>query len=233
MKLEPILIFVLMVFSFWLVWSANNPSLDNEEVFVVRVIDGDTIITSENLKIRLRGINTPERKMFKYDSAKEFLKKLILNKTIKLQSFGKDKYGREIGYLFLDKENINNLILKKGFAHLYYYDKDEDYETLQLSEKNARLNELGIWEKSKNFGCIIVEKFIYLDLTEKDSEILELINKCNKTLDILIKDDATHIYRKKISKKLTLETKNIWNDNGDSIYIWDSDGLIYFYRYSS
>src|SRR3989344_2735987 len=58
------------------------------EVFIERVIDGDTIV-SNGTSIRLLGINTPERGEKYYEEAKSFLEARVLNKTVVLE-FGKD-----------------------------------------------------------------------------------------------------------------------------------------------
>ncbi len=233
MNLEKTLIGILFVFSFFLFWFASAEKTETKTVFVERVIDGDTVQLNDGSKVRFLGINTPETNMFLYGEAKNFTNSLIENKTIRLESTETDKYGRHLGYIFLGDENVNLEILKAGFAHLYYYGTDKYYDSFKNAEENARESEKGIWKRSENYGCINLVKFVYLDLTEKDKELLILKNGCNVDLTLTIKDDATHIYKEKISagKTFEKETQNIWNDDGDSIYIWDSSGLIFFYRY--
>lgn len=200
---------------------------------VERVIDGDTIevnVSGEILKIRLLGINTPEKKEFYANEAINFTKQLE-NKTVKIEILSKDKYGRNLGYVFFNKKLINEEILKNGYAHFYSYEDDKYTNQLKKAEVYARENELGIWKKSDNYGCITISEFTYLDLKETDNETLKLKNYCS-TLDVTIKDDATHIYHKNISKGyFTLTTQNIWNDNGDTVFIWTKDGLLVFERY--
>ena len=53
-------------------------------VFVARVIDGDTIELDSGQKLRLKGINTPEKSIIGYTEAKDFLKELSENKSLKL-----------------------------------------------------------------------------------------------------------------------------------------------------
>lgn len=230
MKWEHAIIIVLMILSFWLIWEAGDPLFDQNEVFISKVIDGDTVETSTGEKIRLKGINTPEKDMFVYSEAKEFLNELILNETVQLVSFGEDRYGRKLGYLFFEGENLNAKILENGFGHLYVYEDDKYTSDLRKAEEIARENEIGIWKKSENYGCLLIEEFVWLDETDEDSEKLILKNTCPK-FEVVIKDDATHIYNELIEEEFILETQNIWNDAGDSIYIWDDNGLVLFERY--
>jgi len=123
-------------------------------LFVARVIDGDTIETSTGQKLRLLGINTPERNNPGYSEAKEFLIYLIENKSIQVEITGMDRYQRGLSYLFIDNKNINEIILKKGLGTLYYYDKDQYYNNLYNAEKDARIKGRGIWKKSSNSKCI-------------------------------------------------------------------------------
>jgi len=78
-----------------------------------------------------------------------------------------------------------------------------------------------------------IKEFEPVDETAEDKEKLVLENRCNIKLAIIIKDDANHIYNEIINKNSFLEMsfKDIWNDDGDSMYIRDDSGLLLFYRY--
>jgi len=204
-----------------------TPGLETFQVD--RVIDGDTLELSTGERVRLKGINTPESKMPYYQEAKIFLQSIAQNKSVQLEDHGTDKYGRTLAYIFLNKENINAQILKQGLATLYYYEHDDHYEELREAEELARINKKGLWKESPNANCIEI-----LEFKTDEPELLILENKCNKELDITFKDDANHIYHEalKSNSKLTKEFSHIWNTDGDSIYIHDSQGLLTFYRYN-
>ena len=227
-------IFLLVVLTGVLYWFYTGQFIDsgnNLESFVVeRVIDGDTVVLNDSSKVRMLGINTPESKMLLYEDARDFLEGLVLNRTILLDRGEKDRYGRVLGYIFIGGNNVNELILENGFGNLYYYGADEYYKNMKAAEGRAREAEKGIWKRSSNYGCLGIEEFIWLDETEKDSERLVLKNSCG-SFDVVIKDDATHIYKEQIDSVLVLETKDIWNDDGDSLYVWDDNGLVLFERY--
>ena len=73
-----------------------SSSVVKEKAFVVRVVDGDTVILENNETVRLSGINTPETGECYYQEAKDRLNELVVNKTVFLESDRTDrgKYGR-------------------------------------------------------------------------------------------------------------------------------------------
>ncbi len=102
---------------------------------VVSVYDGDTCHVNIDLgfntklmneKIRLSGINAPELRGAEREKgleSRDFLRKKILNKKIFLETEKdrKGKYGRYLGTIWLQNEkgeyeNINSLLVEKGFA---------------------------------------------------------------------------------------------------------------------
>ena len=100
---------------------------------VTKVYDGDTItvdfqlgfgIIIKSQKIRLLGINTPEvRGESKPEGiiSRNALRTRILGKlvTIKTHKDKKGKYGRWLGEVFMEEENINQWLLKEGYARTY------------------------------------------------------------------------------------------------------------------
>ena len=103
---------------------------------VINVIDGDTIDIYQNNKVervRLLGINTPEtvdpRKGVECygPEASQKLKEILTDKIVKIEGDpsqeDKDKYGRLLRYIFLNDENINEKMVKEGYAFEYTYNK--------------------------------------------------------------------------------------------------------------
>lgn len=213
-------------------FSLTGNSIKMIESKVIRVVDGDTIEIENGDKVRFLGINTPEKKELYSDEAQNFTKQ-IENKTVKIETPGRDKYNRNLGYVFYNGKLINEEIIRNGLAHVYIYENDKYSERLRSAEKIAREKEIGIWKKSANYGCIEVVQLKYKEDGKRctNREQLILKNSC-KSLNITIKDDATHIYHEKINTGIF--TKNfscIFNDEGDSLFIWDETGLLVFERY--
>ena len=103
---------------------------------VTGVYDGDTItcnidcgfgIILKKQKIRLYGINTPELRgddKINGIKARDYLRKLILDKDIILETYKnnkKCKYGRWLGIIHIDDININNKLIDEKYAVAVQY----------------------------------------------------------------------------------------------------------------
>lgn len=117
---------------------------------IIKVSDGDTVILldSDNTKhkIRLHGIDAPEKGQPYGNKAKEYLSGLIFDKTVKVDSKGTDQYKRVLGVIYLGDSNINAEMVRSGYAWNYKYSKDKYY--IKLQEK-AKADKRGLW-KDKN-----------------------------------------------------------------------------------
>jgi endonuclease YncB( thermonuclease family) len=117
---------------------------------VVGVMDGDTIKVLQNneeFKIRLYGIDCPEKKLAFGQKAKAFTSSLDFGKNVSVEVRAHDRYGRYVGWITLpDSKILNEEILKAGFAWWYQqYAKKEIY--LGDLEKGAREKKLGLWSE--------------------------------------------------------------------------------------
>jgi micrococcal nuclease len=115
---------------------------------VVRVLDGDTIEVLHNHRaerIRLNGIDCPEKGQAYGTRAKQAASELVFGKQVMLQTFGKDKYGRTIADVLLpDGTNVNHTLVKDGWC--WWYRKYAPGDTvLEGLEKEAREAKKGLW----------------------------------------------------------------------------------------
>jgi len=104
------------------------------EATIIDVYDGDTVTALIDLgfsihikkRIRLNGIDTPEirtRNLKEKEhgfKARDYLRKLILDKKVTLDTYKPDKYGRCLADIYLGKVNINNLLVKEKYAVPYH-----------------------------------------------------------------------------------------------------------------
>ena len=92
---------------------------------VTRVIDGDTFITNKGDRVRLIGVDAPELPSLRGIESKMYLHEMIDNKVVILERDGisdnKDKYGRLLRYVYLNKKDVNLHMLKSGYAKPYLY----------------------------------------------------------------------------------------------------------------
>ena len=101
-----------------------------ESTTCTEVVDGDTIYLDNGEKVRLVGVNTPERGVEGYITSKNFVQKLCLNKKVGLDidnSKHSDKYGRTLAVVIVDGKNLNEMLLKEGLAEVMYIPPSEFY----------------------------------------------------------------------------------------------------------
>lgn len=118
----------------------------------VEVIDGDTISIRDDAgnihRIRLYGIDAPEKRQSYGIVAELYLAIKISGRTLQVMSDGNDRYGRMIGIVTLDGQNINVELVKNGLAWHYrrYAPKDN---LLAENEHQARIGNIGLWSESQ------------------------------------------------------------------------------------
>jgi len=125
-----------------------------ETAVVKRVIDGDTIVLSDNRKVRYIGIDSPElhhpTKPIQCFATEAALlnTELVEGKTIVMQKdvSETDKYGRLLRYVWIGDVFVNNYLVEEGFARQETIPPDVAYATLfKESAKKARLQNKGLW----------------------------------------------------------------------------------------
>ena len=116
--------------------------------YVVSIADGDTftLLTTEKkqVKIRLYGIDCPEKKQPFGTVAKQKLSELVFNKNVLAKKISTDRYKRTVAIVYDESNNcINEIMLKTGLAwHYTKYDHNLYWQRLQYS---ARKNKSGLW----------------------------------------------------------------------------------------
>jgi micrococcal nuclease len=134
---------------FCLTWHQVSPAPAAEFTGpVVSVLDGDTIEVLHNQhpeRIRLSGIDCPEKGQAYGQRAKHTASALAFGKDITVQTHGHDKYTRTLGDVILpDGMNLNQELVKQGACWWYqkYAPRDAVLEGL---EKDAREGRKGLW----------------------------------------------------------------------------------------
>ena len=145
-KILPIFLVIILFPIVALAWSGK----------VVGVTDGDTIKvihpTDGQVKIRLYGIDTPEKGQAYGQAATKHLASLIAGTTLEVESITADRYGRTVAIVWSDESNINEQMVSSGYAWVYrkYCDKPFCEYWLALEDK-ARSSRIGLWQES-NLG---------------------------------------------------------------------------------
>ena len=90
---------------------------------VVGVADGDTItvLNADKVqhKIRLTGIDAPEKKQPFGNRSKQSLSDMVFNKTVTVETDKRDSYGRELGKVLAGGKDMNLEQVRAGFAWHY------------------------------------------------------------------------------------------------------------------
>ena len=116
---------------------------------VTNVIDGDTFKIQNNQKVRLIGINAPEKDEKYYKEATQYLTNLILNQRVILERdiSETDRFGRLLRYVYLENGTFINLeMIKNGHAAAKSFKPDIKYDHLFRSTSNPTDNCI-------NLGC--------------------------------------------------------------------------------
>jgi endonuclease YncB( thermonuclease family) len=115
---------------------------------VVGVHDGDTLTLlvdgNREVKVRLDGIDAPELGQPFGKNAKAALSATVFEKTVTVKVGTTDRYGRTVGRIFLNGQNVNLGMVRSGLAWWYrqYASKDE---ALEIAEEYAKTRKEGLW----------------------------------------------------------------------------------------
>jgi endonuclease YncB( thermonuclease family) len=120
---------------------------------VVHVADGDTITVLDaskvQHKIRLAGIDAPEKAQAYGQRSRESLDELVAGRTVIVETTKKDRYGRFVGKVLVNGRDINIEQIRRGMAWFYrHYEKelpDSDRQSYDRAEVEAKDYRRGLW----------------------------------------------------------------------------------------
>ena len=115
---------------------------------VTRVIDGDTIdvlLDSGRIRVRLHGIDAPERDQPGGSAATAWLARQILNEPVLLEPVSQDQYARMVAVVHHLDRNVNLELVRAGQAWAYRrYLRRADRDFCSIEAK-ARREQSGLW----------------------------------------------------------------------------------------
>ena len=146
MRFTKLFSLALLLFSFGL----NAGTIQGK---VVGVADGDTITvldaTNTQHKIRLQGIDAPEKAQPFGQKSKQSLSQMVQSKQVTVEYQKKDKYGRTLGKVLHNGTDVCLEQIKLGMAwHYKQYASDQPKEDRALydqTEQDARAKKAGLW----------------------------------------------------------------------------------------
>lgn len=121
---------------------------------VIGVADGDTVTLLDaqknQHKIRLQGIDAPEKAQAFGNKSKQSLHEMVHGKEVFVDVQKKDKYGRSVGKILVNQTDACLEQIKRGMAwHYKQYANEqspEDRDVYAQAESTARAQSLGLWK---------------------------------------------------------------------------------------
>jgi len=113
---------------------------------VVAIYDGDTIavlVDARTVKVRLVGIDTPERGQPWADRARQALTARVFRKEVRINAVATDRYGRTLGEVYADNVCVGCELVRDG--HAWVYRRYSDDPVLIGLEADAREARRGLW----------------------------------------------------------------------------------------
>ncbi len=141
--------------------AARKIAIRFETARVHRVIDGDTIVISQNIRVRYIGIDTPETHHPRRPveclgkEATEANRELVEGKFVILERDSRDldRYGRWLRYVFLKNSHgqpstfVNEELAARGLARARFFPPNlREKPRIQAAERKARNMKIGIWK---------------------------------------------------------------------------------------
>ena len=113
---------------------------------VVRVVDGDTIevLAGETTtRVRLAGIDTPERGQPWASHSRRALSERVAGKSVRVIEVAVDRFGRTVGEVYADDRCVGCELVRDG--HAWVYRRFSDDPVLLELEADARAAGRGLW----------------------------------------------------------------------------------------
>lgn len=116
---------------------------------VVSVSDDDTInvlSSGKHVKVRLAAIDCPENGQPWGKKAKQFVSFMVLHKTVIILPENVDRYGRIVGWVFVNDFNLNHALVREGLA--WHDRRHSNNSFLTALEMEARVEKKGLWSET-------------------------------------------------------------------------------------
>lgn len=142
---------VVLLLLFRLVEDIGPELQPGDRFMVVRVFDGDTVELAGGDRLRLLGIDTPEQGEPFCDSATNLITRVASQQRgrVEYANRRRDKYGRLLGYLYVDTLFINRVVIDSGYGYVYLFSDNELHSEpvreLMEAQRSAMARRVGLW----------------------------------------------------------------------------------------
>lgn len=133
----------------------DTPEIKILRGLIIGITDGDTVEllddSKQSYKIRLKGIDAPEKRQPFGDVSRNHLAEILAGKDVYVEWQKHDRYGRIVGRVVLDGTDVCLEQVKSGMAWHYKYFENEQTEIERViyagAELDARTKKLGLWRE--------------------------------------------------------------------------------------
>lgn len=150
-KIIGALITVVIILIFSMIQQSDIDDIGVQEynsAFVTHIVDGDTFDIATGERVRMIGIDTPERGKYFYKESSGYLAGLIDGKQVVLVKdvSETDRYGRILRHVYYDDVWINEQMIKDGFAKFVTFPPDVMHvDVFSNAQESAREQKRGLW----------------------------------------------------------------------------------------
>jgi len=147
--------FKRLVWGVWVVWVCAGASMAWSQTFAARVVtvsDGDTIWVTpvqsqRRQKLRMQGIDAPERCQPGGEASTRALRELLLNQTVEVEVRGQDDYQRGLARIRFQGKDVAAFMVSQGHAWSYRFKSDPGPYVRE--EQAARQARLGVFAQAR------------------------------------------------------------------------------------
>ena len=128
-----------------------------ESCVIAIVVDGDTFRCRNGVRVRLIGIDAPERSQggAYHDSRRALARIAGPGDTVRLErdASPRDRFGRELAWVWRDTTLVSEAMVAQGYAVLFTVPPNVKYvERIAAAQRRARQGGAGLWD-THGFGC--------------------------------------------------------------------------------
>jgi micrococcal nuclease len=134
------------------------PVSAHQPCHVERVVDGDTFYCADGPKVRLLGVDAPERgqRPFGADASAALRRLLPTGAVVRLETDARitDRYGRTLAWVWRGDQMVNEELAAAGWVVLYTVPPNVRFTNrIAAAQRRARAQHAGLWASS-GFDCL-------------------------------------------------------------------------------
>jgi len=150
-RLGLVAVLVVIIVGFRLAMQVGPERYPKDRFVVKEIVDGDTIELDGGDRLRLLAVDAPEADEPFFEEATSFLRDLLDDQPIRVvfDETRRDRYGRLLGYVYVDSVFVNEALLARGFGYVYLFSDNDrrrpEVGQLLAAQRQAMDERAGLW----------------------------------------------------------------------------------------